>query len=125
MNIDDSLLCSWEKCKWLGILYWKSFCKLIQAGAKECINFVLYMIQSEIKLKICWKSVSFELAIIYKYWLLMREIVQNNSPRWLETVGYYISRDEVEGNIGPRSPVNEGSYFTQFPDYRAVNICFI
>ena len=39
----------------------------------------------------------------------MREIVQNNSQRWLETVGYYISRDEVEGNIGPRSPVNEGS----------------
>ena len=55
----------------------------------------------------------------------MREIVQNNSPRWLETVGYYISRDEVEGNIGPRSPVNEGSYFAQFPDKRAVNICFI
>ena len=25
----------------------------------------------------------------------MGEIVQNNSPRWLETVGYYISRDEV------------------------------
>ena len=23
----------------------------------------------------------------------MREIVQNNSPRWLETVDYYISRD--------------------------------
>ena len=41
----------------------------------------------------------------------MREIVQNNSPRWLETVGYYISRDEVEGNIDTRSPVNEGSYF--------------
>ena len=55
----------------------------------------------------------------------MREIVQNNSSRWLETVGYYISRDEVEGNIGTRSPVNEGSYFAQFPDYRAVNICFI
>ena len=54
--------------------------------------------------------------IIYKYWLLMREIVQNNSPRWLETVGYYISRDEVEGNIGTRSPVNEGSYFAQFHD---------
>ena len=64
-------------------------------------------------------------GIVYKYWLLMREIVQNNSPRWLETVDYYISRDEVEGNIGPRSPVNEGSYFAQFPDYRAVNICFI
>ena len=50
----------------------------------------------------------------------MREIVQNNSPRWLETVGYYISwderTDEVEGNIGTRSPVNEGSYFAQFPD---------
>ena len=30
-------------------------------------------------------------GILYKYWLLMREIVQNNSPRWLETVGYYIS----------------------------------
>ena len=45
----------------------------------------------------------------------MREIVQNNSPRWLETVGYYISRDEVEGNIGPRSPVNEGSYLHNFP----------
>ena len=35
-------------------------------------------------------------ATVYKYWLLMREIGQNNSPRWLETVGYYISRDEVE-----------------------------
>ena len=23
---------------------------------------------------------------------------------------------KVEGNIGPRSPVNEGSYFAQFPD---------
>ena len=46
----------------------------------------------------------------------MREIVQNNSPRWLKTVGYYISQDEVEGNIGTRSPVNEGSYFAQFPD---------
>ena len=55
-------------------------------------------------------------ASLYKYWLLMREIVQNNSPRWLETVGYYISRDEVEGNIGTRSPVNEGSYFAQFPN---------
>ena len=64
-------------------------------------------------------------CLLYKYWLLMREIVQNNSPRWLETVGYYISRDEVEGNIGTRSPVNEESYFAQFPDYRAVNICFI
>ena len=53
---------------------------------------------------------------LYKYWLLMREIVQTNSPRWLETVGYYISREEVEGNIGTRSPVNEGSYFAQFPD---------
>ena len=46
----------------------------------------------------------------------MREIVQKNFPRWLETVGYYISRDEVEGNTGTRSPVNEGSYFTQFSD---------
>ena len=46
----------------------------------------------------------------------MREIVQSNSPRWLETVGYYISQDKVEGNIGPRSPVNKGSYFAQFPD---------
>ena len=64
-------------------------------------------------------------VLLYKYWLLMREIVQNNSLRWLETVGYYISRDEVEGNIGPRSSVNEGSYSAQFPDYRAVNICFI
>ena len=35
--------------------------------------------------------------LLYKYWLLMREIVQNNSPRWLETVGYYIAQDEVEG----------------------------
>ena len=39
----------------------------------------------------------------------MREIVQNNSPRWLETMGYYISLDEVEGNIGTRSPVSVGS----------------
>ena len=46
----------------------------------------------------------------------MREIVQNNSPRWLNTVNYYISRDEVEGNIGTRSPVNKGSYFAQFPE---------
>ena len=38
------------------------------------------------------------------------------SPRWLETVGYYISLDFVSGNIGTRSPVNEGSYFAQFPD---------
>ena len=55
----------------------------------------------------------------------MREIVETNSPRWLETVGYFISRGEVEGNIGTPSPVNEGSYFAQFPDLRAVNICFI
>ena len=46
----------------------------------------------------------------------MRKIVQNNSPRWLETVRYYIHRDEVEGNIGPRSSVKEGSYFAQLPD---------
>ena len=46
----------------------------------------------------------------------MREIVQNNSPRWLETVDYYISRDEVEGNIGTQFQVNEGSSFAQFPD---------
>ena len=46
----------------------------------------------------------------------MRKIVQNNSPRWLKTVGYYISQDEVEGNIGTRSPVNEVSHFAQFPD---------
>ena len=44
----------------------------------------------------------------------MREIVQNNSPKWLETVGYYISRDKVERNIGTRSLVNEGNYFAQF-----------
>ena len=25
--------------------------------------------------------------LLYKYWLLMREIVQKNFPRWLETVG--------------------------------------
>ena len=45
----------------------------------------------------------------------MREFVQNNFPRRLETVEYYISRDKIEGNIGPRSPVNEASYFAQFP----------
>ena len=54
--------------------------------------------------------------VVYKYWLLMREIVQNNSPMWLEMVGYYISRDKVKGNIGTWSPVNKGSYFAQFPD---------
>ena len=58
----------------------------------------------------------FSSPILYKYWLLFnRKIVQNNSPRWLETVGYYISWDEVKGNIGTRSPVNGGSYFAQFP----------
>ena len=45
----------------------------------------------------------------------MIEIVQSNFPRRLETVDYYISRDKTEGNIGPRSPVNEASYFAQFP----------
>ena len=30
---------------------------------------------------------SYTRGSVYKYWLLMREIVQNNSPRWLETVG--------------------------------------
>ena len=52
--------------------------------------------------------------IVYKYWLLMREIVQNNSPRWLETVGYYISWDKVKGNIGTESPVNEQSIFVLY-----------
>ena len=45
----------------------------------------------------------------------MRDIVQNNSTRWLETVGY-ISQYEMEGNIGPLSPVNDGVSFAQFPD---------
>ena len=53
----------------------------------------------------------------------MREIVQNNSPRWLETVGYYISRDEVEGNIVahglqlvilPNFPIKEQSNFVLY-----------
>ena len=43
----------------------------------------------------------------------MREIVQNNSLRWLETVGYYTFLYEVEGNIGTLSP---GNNFAQFPD---------
>ena len=52
---------------------------------------------------------------LYKYWLLMREIVQNNSPRWLETMGYYISRDEVGGNIGTRVQSTRGVILHNFP----------
>ena len=54
----------------------------------------------------------------------MREIVQDNSPRWLETVGNYISRDFVSGNIGTQSPANE-ELFCTISWLRAVNICFI
>ena len=43
----------------------------------------------------------------------MREIMQNNSPRWLETVGYYISPDDVEGNVGTdhlwEAPIKSGT----------------
>ena len=51
----------------------------------------------------------------------MGEIVQNNSPRWLETVGYYISRDEVEGNIvahGLKSP--RGVILHNFPHEQSI-----
>ena len=41
-----------------------------------------------------------------KYWLLFnREIVQNNSPRWLETVGLYFPRLHLGKYSNPRSPV--------------------
>ena len=45
----------------------------------------------------------------------MREIVQNNSPRWLETVGYYISRDKVEGNISHGLQSTRGIILHNFP----------
>ena len=54
------------------------------------------------------------MALLYKY---CAKIVQNNSPRWVETLGYYISQVKVEGNIiGTWSPVKEGSYFALFPN---------
>ena len=59
------------------------------------------------------------------YWLLFnREIVQNNSPRWLETVCLYFPRLRLGKYSSPRSPVTSGSYFAQFPSW-AVNICII
>ena len=56
--------------------------------------------------------------------LYNREIVQNNSPRWLETVGLYFPRLRLGKYSSPRSPVTSGSYFAQFPSW-AVNICIL
>ena len=46
----------------------------------------------------------------------MPEVKPLHKPRGDLVLCAHISRDEVEGNIGPWSPVNEGSYFAQFPD---------
>ena len=51
-------------------------------------------------------------------------MVQNNSPRWLETVGLYFPRLRLGKYGSPRSPVTSGSYFAQFPSW-AVNICIL
>ena len=43
------------------------------------------------------------------------EIVQNNSPRWLETVCLYFPRLRLGKYSCPGSPVTLGSYLAQFP----------
>ena len=60
-----------------------------------------------------------------KYWLLFnREILQNNSPRWLETWAY-ISLDFVSGNIvahGLQSP--RGVILHNFPHEQSIFVYY-
>ncbi len=55
-----------------------------------------------------WGSVNYYVWILYKYLLLMREMVKKIHSRWLETVSLLFSREQ--------------NYFL---NKRAVNICFI
>ena len=47
----------------------------------------------------------------------MKEIVQNNSPTWFETVDYCIARDNGKRNLDNQSPINKWGYFLHnFPN---------